>query len=124
MANVTTVAYMFLGASAFFGNAEQFAQPVWTRDELGGELVKLERWKILYKEAKRFNSLVIGEHVRADQAKTDGSAAGVAVKVVAQVLTMPGLAGEITVFLLSLSPVEVEVLQEDFEVDETEDDED
>ena len=54
----------------------------------------------MYRDAKRFNALVLGEHKRADRKKTDGSAAGVAVGVVAQVLTTPGLAGEIAAFLL------------------------
>ena len=54
----------------------------------------------MFKEGKRFNALVLGEHKRADREKTDGSAAGVAVGVVAQVLTIPGLAGEIAASLL------------------------
>jgi len=54
----------------------------------------------MYKEAKRFNALVLGEHKRADRKKTDGSVVGVAVGAVAQVLTIPGLAGEIAAFLL------------------------
>mgnify|MGYP003974330101 CR=1 FL=1 len=59
----------------------------------------LWQWKIWYKEAKRFNAIFIGEHVRADWEKTDGSAAGVAVGAVAQVLTTQGLADEIKAFL-------------------------
>jgi hypothetical protein len=54
----------------------------------------------MYRDAKRFNALVLGENKRADRKKTDGSTAGVAVGVVAQVLTMQGLAGEIAAFLV------------------------
>jgi hypothetical protein len=54
----------------------------------------------MYKEAKRFNALVIGEHVRADREKTDGSAAGMAVGVVARKLTTPGLAGDHGLFVV------------------------
>jgi hypothetical protein len=46
-----------------------------------------------------FRAVVMGENKRADRKKTDGSAAGVAVGVVAQVLTIPGLAGDIEGFL-------------------------
>jgi surface protein len=97
VANVTTMQGMFSGANAFHGNAEDFSRPLWT--STGEE--DLGRWKVMYKEARRFNALVIGEHVRADRKKTDGSAAGVAVGVVARVLTTLGLAGEISAFLLS-----------------------
>ena len=98
VANVTTMEGMFYEASSFLTNAERLVQPLWTRDGFGGHPQYLERWKVLYTEAKRFNALVIGEHVRADRPKTDGSAAGVAVGVVAQVLTTPGLAGELSAF--------------------------
>ena len=96
MANVTTMAWMFSCATAFHQNADAFAQPLWTSTMKGD----LKQWQILFKEAKRFNALVLGEHKRADRKKMDGSAAGVAVGVVAQVLTMQGLAGEIAAFLL------------------------
>jgi surface protein len=98
--NVTTMYGMFSYASAFCNNAEGFAHPLWARGEVGDQSLYLERWKILYKEAKRFKAVVIGEHARADRPKTDGSAAGVAVGAVAQVLTMRGLAEEIESFLL------------------------
>ena len=96
VSKVTTMGGMFNGASAFHDNTEAFARPLWT----SAKKRDLVRWKVLYKEAKRFNALVIGEHVRADRKKTDGSAAGVAVGVVARVLTTPGLAGEMAAFLL------------------------
>ena len=95
VANVTTMDRMFAGATAFHGNAEGFPRPLLTSTDGEG----LGRWKVVYKEAKRFNALVIGEHVRADRKRTDGSAARVAVGLVARVLTMPGLAGEIAAFL-------------------------
>ena len=96
VANMTTMEFMFYIATAFHQNADAFAQPLWTSTMKGD----LKQWQILFKEAKRFNALVLGEHKRADREKTDGSAAGVAVGVVAQVLTIPGLAGEIAAFLL------------------------
>jgi hypothetical protein len=46
-----------------------------------------------------FKAVVVGEHVRADREKTDGSAAGVAVGAIAQVLTSEYLAAEILAFL-------------------------
>ena len=111
VSNVATMQGMFSNATAFHGNAENFSRPLWTSTDEEG----LMRWKVMYKEAKRFNALVIGEHARADRPKTDGSAAGVAVGVVAQVLTTPGLAGEISAFLLSsvLSSVQGEVPTDD-----------
>ena len=46
-----------------------------------------------------FKAVFVGERVRADREKTDGSAAGVAVGAVAQVLTSEYLAAEILTFL-------------------------
>jgi hypothetical protein len=59
----------------------------------------LQRWKELYKRVMAFKAVVVGEHVRADREKTDGSAAGVAVGAIAQVLTSEYLAAEILAFL-------------------------
>ena len=94
VANVTTMYKMFLGASSFLDNAEQYPRPLWARNENAG----LQRWKELYK-LMAFKAVVVGEHVRADREKTDGSAAGVAVGAIAQVLTSEYLAAEILAFL-------------------------
>jgi surface protein len=90
VANVTTMEYMFRRAFAFHSNAEQCPRPYW--------VTNLQKWKMLYK-LMAFKAVVVGEHVRADREKTDGSAAGVAVGAVAQVLTSEYLAAEILAFL-------------------------
>ena len=96
VANVTTMENMFLVASAFNReNAEQYPRPLWARNGSAG----LEQWKQSYKNVMAFNAVVLGEHVRADREKTDGSAAGVAVGAVAQVLTSEYLAAGILAFL-------------------------
>jgi surface protein len=92
--NVTTMEGMFFKASAYYVNAEQYPRPLWARNEKAG----LQRWKELYK-LMAFKAVVVGEHVRADREKTDGSAAGVAVGAIAQVLTSEYLAAEILAFL-------------------------
>jgi len=95
VANVTTMFMMFLGASSYRVNAEQYPRPLWARNEKAG----LRQWKQLYKRVMPFKAVVLGEHVRADREKTDGSAAGVAVWAIAQVLTSEYLAAEILAFL-------------------------
>ena len=95
VANVTTMERMFYGASAYRVNAEQYPRPLWARNGSAG----LQQWKQLYKRVMPFKAVVLGEHVRADREKTDGSAAGVAVGAVAQVLTSEYLAAEILAFL-------------------------
>jgi surface protein len=120
VANVTTVNGMFLGASAFRKSADEFTQPLWVPSEdndddyrdfvdhgvgngqigMGIKLVlNLEN----YVAAKRFNALVIGEHIRADRNKTDGSVTGIAYGMVARALTSPGLAREIEALLSSVT---------------------
>jgi hypothetical protein len=86
---------MFDDATAYHDNAEQYPRPLWARNESAG----LQRWKELYKRVMAFKAVVVGEHVRADREKTDGSAAGVAVGAIAQVLTSEYLAAEILAFL-------------------------
>ena len=95
VANVTTMYSMFDDASAFHRNAEQYPQPLWARNGSAG----LQQWKQWYKRVMPFKAVVLGEHVRADREKTDGSAAGVAVGAIAQVLTSEYLAAEILAFL-------------------------
>jgi surface protein len=94
VANVTTMESMFYDAYAYYVNAEQYPRPLWARNDKAG----LQRWKELYK-LMAFKAVVVGEHVRADREKTDGSAAGVAVGAIAQVLTSEYLAAEILAFL-------------------------
>ena len=72
MANVTTMDEMFCLARAYRDNAEQYSRPLWARNEEAG----LEQWKQSYKRVMAFKAVVLGEHVRADREKTDGSAAG------------------------------------------------
>ena len=67
-----------------------------------------------------FRAVVIGENKRADREKTGGSAARVAVGVVAPVLTIPELAGEIEAFLFVIPPEHVDEEEEEEEDDEYE----
>ena len=92
VANLTTMLWMFREASTCLGeNNEQYPRPLWFRNGVVGL-----QW---YKYVMPFKAVVLGEHVRADREKTDGSAAGVAVGAVAQVLTSEYLAAEILAFL-------------------------
>jgi surface protein len=113
VANVTTMQGMFQNASAFHTNAEMFVQPLWTSTKNDD----LKRWQKWY-SVMSFRAVVIGENKRADREKTDGSVAGVAVGVVAQVLTIPGLAGEIEAFLFVIPPEHVDEEEEEEEDDE------
>ena len=109
--NVTTMERMFDGASAFHINAEMVARPLWTSTK-NDDLKRWQKWH----SVMSFRAVVIGENKRADREKTDGSAAGVA----AQVLTIPGLAGEIEAFLFVIPPEHVDEEEEEEEDDEYE----